>query len=209
MKGRQLGRLVATWVNARPGLVFRDKMVIQVPIGMCLAGVVFEARPHAADGLYLNGLVQPLYVPSDHIELMTADVVGIERTLWHLSDADQDVAVAAMLNHAFEVVLPAAIASATPPVLATRLWPADQWTNLNVVEVLAYSLVLAREFERAQNTLRFLLDSADMPAPWNQDILNRARVLVSKLNVPGQAEAQLGLWRDQSISALGLDSFSG
>jgi hypothetical protein len=206
--GKQLASLVVPWLKKDPGLAYRNRMVFRTPVGLCLAGVLFESRPHDADGLYLDTVVQPLYIPSEIVTFTVADALGLPRTLWTFRPGiNRDQRLHAMLRSAFDDLLPRALSLASPDALASKLWPPDRWSNLHIVEALAYSLLLAGDVGRARKALAVLTSAETTVAgspTWNAEISARAGDVASLLAGGDAAAALLLAWRDQSIGALRL-----
>lgn len=207
MEGNQIERFIKPWLDERINVAYRRRLVFQTPIDSVLAGVYFEPRPHTSQGIHLNAVVQPLYVPETDINFLGA--IGVSpRTMWNFPDGpERETQLRAMLHEAFEVVLPAAIAAATPAALARRFWPPERQSNLNVAELLAYSLVWAGDVRRARMALEAILgQSATATIPWQQQLIDRARLVDADLNRGESGMDRLRAWRAQTLTYLGLDA---
>ncbi len=52
-----------------PEYRLKNRLLVRLPVGSILGGVLFEPSAFAKEPFYINIFVQPLYIPSEHLVL--------------------------------------------------------------------------------------------------------------------------------------------
>jgi hypothetical protein len=188
-------------------------MLVFGVVDQILHGLYADSSSFDASRVAMHMFSQPLYIPSENVVLTFGTRLRHPEggEWWELDDSGH--AIAALLHGIAHEVLPFFKVTATPQDLAAYISTHKRSTrtdsNPNVIEVEAYSLVLAGHFREARDALERLERAVNaMPSTktWGQRVLNRS-LLVRRSLTPDSSEAihLLGVWRNETVSHLKLE----
>jgi hypothetical protein len=192
----------AEWKRAvRPhlgdGWRVSEKLAYRTPIGWVLHGLFAEDSSLRGPGFYLWKVRLPLFAPTDVLDLSWSVRVGGPSRVHHLASATTDAALEAA---AAEIGQEADMPMRMPMT-------AGGTENLRMQEVRGLGLIIEGD---ARGALEALEPVTRYPAKysWEREMVSRAESMRSLLERDRLDEAlrRLTGWRDESITALGLES---
>lgn len=211
-----------------PGFAVRRSLLFANLIGLLPTGIAFDASGFEADGAYAEAFVQPLYEPSDGIDLSYGRRLGGAR-FWRIDPADPGPGAAAIHSGglpflrsvpgplAFAALVEAgrAVAARTAAQIAREegrpvpgpphpMAPGFAFP-IAASSILADRRYLARSiFEEMRSNPRDPID-----APSYRDAVDRCAVLERLLDGPPTAAPdQLTAWRAHTLPQLRLEPWA-
>ena len=214
MKSREMERLSIKYLLPHlPEYRAKGSLLYAEPVEHLLRGFVFESSEFDPTAFFVNVFVQPLYVPAESYVLDFGDRLGGGAKRWRPTAGQEGKVMGDVLGEIRRKGLPFLDQIRTPADLAlvasTKAQKAPN--NPRILEVEAYSLVLAGRYrdartvlERIEQLARDLL-RANLRAVWLEEVGTRARLLRETLaRSPDEAIALLDQWRLETLTRLGL-----
>jgi hypothetical protein len=198
-----------------PGFELKKGILFSSPIGYVLRAFTHQPSAFDRNPFYIHAFLQPLFVPAEY----ETGVIGIRSRAWRL-DRDR---VSEIQEWAREEGRPLLEKAHTPGELADRIREHDQGhlPDPHKLEALAYSLVLAGEYEAAYRklddavavSLDYISEDAELWADsdeedWLHEVLARMRRVREALKSdPTAAVAILHEWRRETARNLGVEDY--
>lgn len=196
MKAAEWKRVVRSLLPDDGSWELRGSLCYRAPVRRVLLGVLGEGSGFDK-GVYIWRVVMPLFVPSSNVVLSWSERIGGGARKYYGFDED---ALATAIAAAME-----GMGSEDDALveIVGRDDPASH--NRRLHEVVGYARLLQGDTTGAQEPLARAAAGVGR-APWEQEIIDRARLVSSLLEEgePGEAVRQLDRWRDQTAGALGL-----
>lgn len=191
---------------ALPGFGVKGRLMVLSPLNHLLRGINFEGSSFNKTSFYATMFVMPLCVPTKSLYF------NFGRRIRRKENGDRWSTE--MLN-LVEELIDALTLQAVPflsPVESlhdfVKLAKTFSIENPHTSKAIAFALARAGEDKQAISVIDQLLHRLDMKVPWQVEIGDMARDLMSKLiKDPAEAYKQLKMWEAETISNLGLDNF--
>ena len=186
----------------------KNRLLVRVPIGHILCGILFEPSAFSKEPFYINAFVQPLYVPSDHLVLTFGIRVPGQ---WQYVPSEIDK-VASLVSKALEEHALLFFPSLATPELfyknARENFPEE---NIHFHQLLVLTAILLRKRADAQrhfDTLKCLVEKTDRQIPWPQAVLDETLMFLdeSMRDIDAGREHLLAV-ESATLRALRLDEF--
>ena len=214
MKSSEIKRLSIKYLLPHlPEFRVKGSLLYVEPVEQLLRGFGFESSGFDRTAIYVWMFVQPLYVRAPDIVLTFGERLGGGAKTWHPVAGQEEEVMGDILREIRRKGLPFLDQIRTPADLARVASAKAQKApdNTHVLEVEAYSLVLAGRYrdartvlERIEQLARSLL-TANPRALWIEEVGTRARLLRETLaRSPDEAIALLDQWRLEMLTKLGL-----
>jgi hypothetical protein len=189
VKGREFAKLARRHLMPHlPGFVLKDGMIYALPVNRLLRGFTLYASGFSRDRFTMSCTVGLLYAP-DSVGAVTAGLGdrlpvlagrGDQWWTWDLGDEDAETAMMADVRTVMlDVGVPFLEGLSSVEAVATRLRETGEYrTDCHAAEALAYSLLLAGEYEASQELLQLLRRMTledDERAEWWRDLHGGSR----------------------------------
>jgi len=205
MKKKQFQSLCHSLLPNIPGFSSKEWLLFASPIDHVLKGFCGDDSGLNKEQFTVWAFMLPLYVPTDHVHFnmgfRLTQENGCEKW-WNIVDPDlRDELLVCIetqgLPYFDKVKEPKDVATAIQK-LTTQFSPYD-------LEAVAYSQLMAREFDSAGSALERLISSINSTIAWQARMADRAEFLLRKLNLnPQLAIQQLHEWELATLQNLGL-----
>jgi tetratricopeptide (TPR) repeat protein len=202
MTTKELAALGKRLLPQLVGFTVRGQLLFISPVGDILRGIFFD-RSGNPRSFYVQVMVQPLYIPAEHIVFSFGWRLGGRS--WSADDPD----LFPKLSHAIQseaVPFLSKIRSASDvPNAAQSL---QRFGDPNIRRAVAYSLARADEREKAIEALEQFLQQMP-PYPWTEWLekdAKRAELLRARLlKDSAEAQKQLEAWKNETRKNLGWE----
>ena len=211
MKQKEFAALYRRYLrDALPGTAMRGTVLHLPPVGDLLTGCHFETSGFAKTDFVLHAFVDPLYVPFPALKLTYGYRLGWRQERWfRLSEESEEEAMGEALRLIQAQALPlferfrtaADFARHAKELISDR-------ENPNYVEAVAYSHVLAGDYEQGRAGVARVLElkrAEDDLLPFEREMVRRNEQFLLKLrDRPEEAVADLHGWRRETLRAIGF-----
>jgi hypothetical protein len=187
------------------GFAAKGKFLFKVPVGAVYRGFIFDSSGFSKESFYPQVYVQPLYVPCSHVVLTFGErFIGS----WAATEVEERQLGTKLLECIRSVGLPFLEALGTPERLAHPPSPWKDSPNVRIQEVIAYSLAMVGEndraiegFEKICNQIQASSDKRD----WVMQLFDELQGLKTLLRKdPARARNQLAAWTEETRKNLRL-----
>src|SRR6185312_1055701 len=168
------------------------------PVGDVIRGFYFDNSAFSANHFYVSVFFQPLCIPVTRIHLTFGHRIGGR---WDSDQEGFEITLLAEMGNE----LPFLLEMNSPKKVAEALKQLASGGNPHCSEALGYALIQAGEVDRSLEVLTSLLSGLDVSISWQEEIADRARLIISILSNSRQAALQiLHMWKTESEMGLGL-----
>ena len=202
MKTRDFARLQKKLVpHLFPRLIVSGSFCYLPHLSDTLKGFYFESSAFSPKHFYVTAFFLPLWIPAEHIHLTFGRRVGVNQR-WSSDQLDLENALLSPMRRELSILVELDL----PGQLLSALEVFARGSNPHCVEALAYALFKMGQIDRSQEVLKSLLTLIDRTVPWQQEIAERAALILSFLPTGiEEVKHRLTKWRTETISALGLE----
>ena len=186
----------------------KNRLIVKVPIGHILCGILFEPSAFSKEPFYINVFVQPLYVPSEHLVLTFGIRVPGQ---WEYVPSQIDT-VASLVSKGLEAhALPFFLSLATPELFYENAREKFPEENIHFQQLLVLTAILLRKSADAQrhfDILKRLVEKTDRKITWPRAVLDETFTFLdeSMRDLDVGREHLLAV-ESATLRALGLDEF--
>ena len=209
MKKKQFESLCKSLLPYLPGFDCKGWLLYARPVGHILRGFCCDDSGFDPQKFAVTVFFLPLYVPTKHIHFNMGQRLKDERGCdiwWSLSDPRLCDELLACIERQG---LPFLDGVKQPCDVVTAIQRLGPGRDPYRFEAVAYSHVLASDFQQTTASMNRLLGILDTGIGWQAEMYNRAKGLLTTLeSEPNKARLTLERWERETIENLGLGNAS-
>jgi hypothetical protein len=213
MKHQEFAAMGKKLLPDLPGFVVKGPMILKAPIGDILYALHFDGSDFDARAFYIEAFFMPFFAPTEFIYFTFGKRLGGEHGRWN---ADSPTITSELSKTVRAEAVPFFESNSTisgiVEFLRSQVIPnARGLVNPHCQEALAYTLAKMGNSAAALvviDRMHEMLSKSSVG--WELEIKARSQLMREKLlQGPEAAQAQLGVWKDETIRRLKLENYCG